>query len=83
MAVGLAMGRRAKTDSKEPAYAAGVELQRRFLAAFGTLNCRDLTGCDLSTPEGQALFEAKKQNCVCCQYLELAARSVVELAGPA
>ena len=60
MAIGLALGRRAKTDSKEPAYAAGVELQRRFLAAFGTLNCRDLTGCDLSTPEGQALFEAQE-----------------------
>ena len=52
-------------------------------AAFGTLNCRDLTGCDLSTLKGQELFKAKNQDCVCCLYLELVARSVVELVGPA
>ena len=83
MAVGLATGRRSTADSREPAYAAGAEIQKRFLATHGTLNCRDLTGCDLSTPAGQELFKAKKQDCVCCLYLELVARSVVELAGPA
>ena len=83
MAVGLARGRRANTDSREAAYAAGAELQKRFLEAFGALNCRELTGCDLSTPEGQASFKSNKRDRVCCAYLELVARSVVELVGPA
>lgn len=81
MAAGLARGRSAKTESKEPAYAVGAEIQRRFLSAYGTLDCRDLTGCDLATPEGQALFKAKDQEHSCCGYLALAVRSVVELAG--
>jgi len=79
MAIGLARGRRTRTEPREPAYEPGAELLRRFLAAFGTLHCRELTGCDLSTPEGYAHFEQTHQNDRCVLYLELAARTVVDL----
>jgi C_GCAxxG_C_C family probable redox protein len=52
MAIGLAKER---GDSMEDWFRlAGVaqEYRRRFEAEMGTINCRELTGADLTTPEG-------------------------------
>ena len=58
-----------------------AELQRRFVAHFGALTCRELTGCDITTPEGYAAYAAAGGNQRCGDYLEMAARTVVELIG--
>ena len=48
-----------------------------FSAQKGTVRCRDLLGCDLSTKEGQKFFKDNKlrENCkgyirLCCELLE-------------
>ncbi|MFH0878778.1 MAG: C-GCAxxG-C-C family protein [Lentisphaerota bacterium] len=51
MAIGLARGA-ATPESKEEVYRLGREFMRRFEEKHGTLLCRELIGCDISTPEG-------------------------------
>jgi C_GCAxxG_C_C family probable redox protein len=81
MAIGLVRGRRSKTEPREPAYDPGAEFQRRFVAHFGALTCRELTGLDITTPEWSAAYTAAGGNQRCGDYLELAARTVAELVG--
>ncbi len=47
-------------DAKEAAYARIREFAARFKARNGSLVCRDLLGCDISTPEGHD--SAKERN---------------------
>lgn len=53
------------------------EVVQRFLSAFktrfGSINCPDLTGCDLSTPEGRAKFRAEKVSVRCADFVTVAA----------
>lgn len=51
MALGLARGA-ATPEGKEEIYRLGREFMRRFEEKHGSLLCRDLIGCDISTPEG-------------------------------
>lgn len=58
MAVGLARG----TDtpaSKEEIYRLSQEFMSRFEAKHGSIVCRKLIDCDLSTPEGHQTASAK------------------------
>ncbi len=62
------------------------EVVRRFLAAFtercGSITCRDLLGCDISTPEGMrqaretGLFRSR-----CPRFVETAVNLVDEISG--
>lgn len=55
-----------------------AEFIRRFVARHGALTCRELLGCDPSTPEGQATMKAKDfHNTVCPRFVKAA----VEIAG--
>lgn len=79
MSLGLELGRDHPEESVETCYAAVRQLQSRFLERFGALNCHELTGCDLATPEGQISFKETGQKHRCQQYSEGAAAIVVEL----
>jgi C_GCAxxG_C_C family probable redox protein len=57
MAIGLFSGRTAADESVLPTYEAVQELLKRFAGRFGSTNCRELTGCDLGTDEGQNYFK--------------------------
>jgi len=57
MVIGLALGREVGGD-RTPAYQAGRAFIEWFEAQYGTASCREITGIDLSTPEGQAAFRA-------------------------
>ncbi len=81
MAIGLARGRKFKTESREPANDPGAELQRRFVAHLGALTCNELTGLDITSPDWSAAYAAAGGNQRCGGYLEFAARTVVELIG--
>jgi C_GCAxxG_C_C family probable redox protein len=86
MAVGLALGRSAATDSVEPAFAATRRLIHDFEREFGARNCQALLGgCDLGTPEGQATFKAQNLGQRCLRFTggaaEIAARIIVESRG--
>jgi C_GCAxxG_C_C family probable redox protein len=53
------------------------EITQRFLKAFkerfGSIQCPDLTSCDLGTPEGRARFKAEHVFARCTEYVTVAA----------
>ena len=60
MALGVVYGRNSSADSSKKIYALSERLVHDFEKQFGSRNCSDLLGCDISTREGEAVFEAKK-----------------------
>ena len=73
MALGLKYGG-PDSESKDKTYELVRELADRFRARHGSLECRELLGCDLSTPEGRE--RAKEQglhSTVCTQIVRDAA----------
>ncbi|MGO4872180.1 MAG: C-GCAxxG-C-C family protein [Roseiarcus sp.] len=86
MGVGLALGRSSAKESVEPAYVATRRVIEDFEHEFGARDCRALLGgCDLNTPEGQALFKDQNLGRRCLQFTsraaEIAARVIVESQG--
>jgi C_GCAxxG_C_C family probable redox protein len=80
MAIGLKLGR---PDSMEDALrrlAVPQEFRRRFEAEMGTINCRELTGVDLTTEKGiEQLMSSDISQTVCFRAVGAAYRLVVEL----
>jgi C_GCAxxG_C_C family probable redox protein len=58
MAIGLRHGREEASQAHDQTYALAQELRRRFEEEMGTKSCRELTGVDLSTPEGLETFRS-------------------------
>jgi C_GCAxxG_C_C family probable redox protein len=60
--IGLAVGRTdAKDDEgKQKAYSAARDLLHRFNERWGTVTCRELIQCDLSTEEGMSKYREQK-----------------------
>jgi len=58
MAIGLKHGRDGSAQPNKQAYALAREFCRRFEQETGHLYCRDLTGMDLTTPEGLEAYHA-------------------------
>jgi C_GCAxxG_C_C family probable redox protein len=79
MVIGLKHG---GVDPKAKAHTAKLvgELTNRFRAQHRLLNCRELLGCDLSTPEGrQAAKEKNLYATVCNGFVRDAAKILNEL----
>lgn len=82
MAIGLARGndRPADKETKEKAYGLAREFVERFKARHGSIVCRELLECDMSTPEGherakeQGLFDS-----VCSKLVEDSVEIIEEL----
>jgi hypothetical protein len=87
MGISLALGRSEAGDPVQPSYTATERLIREFEKEFGTRDCHVLLGCDLATPEGQAMFREKKLGQQCVKYTgkaaEIAARILEEMVNPA
>jgi C_GCAxxG_C_C family probable redox protein len=64
--------------AKEKTYEAMREFANRFIARHGSLICRELLGCDISTPEGFQLAKEKKLYAVVCPGLVKTAAEIVE-----
>ncbi len=76
MALGLGLAK----DGRDRPYAAAHEFLERFTAQHGSIQCRELLGHDLSTPEGQqGAKEAGVFQSVCPQVVAGAAGLVQEL----
>jgi len=56
MGIGLVAGRDSPAESLEPAYTLSQKLIGAFEKQYGSVNCRQLIGCDLNTEEGQRYF---------------------------
>jgi C_GCAxxG_C_C family probable redox protein len=61
-------------------YALVGELLDQYEEKFGSINCRELTGVDLGTGEGQAQFRENNQKGNCLNYAEEVTRMVLSLA---
>ena len=73
MAIGLVAGRTSPDDSVDATYELTRRLLRSFDEQFGSTNCRTLTGCDLSTEEGERAFQANEVIQRCQNYVQAAA----------
>jgi C_GCAxxG_C_C family probable redox protein len=82
MGIGLAFGRSKTSDPVQPSYAATQRLVQEFEQEFGARDCSVLLGCDLNTPEGQAIFRENRLGKRCTKYTskatEIAARIVFQ-----
>jgi hypothetical protein len=80
MAISLKQGR---ADSMEEALrnlAVTQEFRRRFETEMDTINCRELTGVDLSTPEGvEELMSSDIPQKVCFPAVSVAYQLVIDL----
>lgn len=80
MGIGLALGRSAPGEPVAPSYIATQQVIREFEQEFGSRDCHVLLGCDLGTPDGQAMFREKKLGQLCLQYTgraaEIAAQAI-------
>lgn len=83
MAIGLAQADVSPSDNsrqKEKTYERCRRLLERFRELYGSTLCRDLLGCDLSTPEGLAhARSAGLSQTRCPPYVRDAVRLVLEL----
>ncbi len=79
MAISLFTGRKSPSESVLPVYDKVRKLLETFEARFGSTNCRDLTGCDLGTDEGQNYFKSNNLIDQCRQYTEESTRIAMSL----
>ena len=80
MAIGLRHGREEPSQPRDDAYALAQEFCQRFQEEMGHLCCHELTGMDLSTPEGvQAFYSSDVPIRVCLPAGGTAFRLVMEL----
>ena len=80
MTIGLKYGREEPSQSNQQAYVVAREFCRRFEEETGNLSCRELTGMDLSTPEGYQSFQKSDVPLrVCLPAIGTAFRLVMEL----
>ena len=80
MGIGLKIGRTDNMEEMFRTYAMAQEFRRRFEAEMETINCRELTGMDLSTPEGiQQFMESDKPQTVCFPAVGIAYKLAVNL----
>ncbi|MFH1722007.1 MAG: C-GCAxxG-C-C family protein [Candidatus Altiarchaeota archaeon] len=80
MVIGLKYGRTKIEDSKskEKTYRLVKEFNRRFTHKNGSLLCRDLLGCDISTNEGKRLIAEKNMTKNICPDLVRDAAEILE-----
>ena len=79
MVLGLARAGAAPTpEAKELAYGPASDFLARWNERHGSLLCRDLAGCDVSTPEGLAAFRERHVHDTTCAELVREAVTLVD-----
>ena len=80
MAIGLKQGRDAPSEDRFGTWHLAQEFRRRFEAEMEVINCRELTGADLSTEEGRKQFwSSDTPLMVCLPLAGTAYRMALEL----
>jgi C_GCAxxG_C_C family probable redox protein len=81
LALGLRHGQEMATDpaqARGPLYERAAVLATAFRERNGGLTCRELTGCDLRTPEGREAFKTRDLHHTLCRKLVAGAVELVE-----
>ncbi len=82
MVLGIMEGEKASDNNelKSGSYKSVKELTERFTAEFKTSNCRELTGCDFNSDEGNEKFKNEEvMQKVCAPCVERAVEIVEQL----
>lgn len=79
MAINMIKGRQLPDQSQEENYLAVQRLLTDFRNEFGSLNCFDLTGCDLATDQGQELFKRNNIHDRCSGFVQKATELALTL----
>ncbi len=79
MGINLAAGRNSPAESIEVNYTLIQELISRFERQYGSVNCRQLIGCDLATEAGQQYFVENHLMDSCLKYAEDATSMAISL----
>jgi C_GCAxxG_C_C family probable redox protein len=79
MGINLVAGRSSPSESIEFCYTLTQKLIDHFERQYGSVNCRQLIGCDLATEEGQRYFMENHLMERCLQYAEGATRMAISL----
>jgi C_GCAxxG_C_C family probable redox protein len=80
MAIGLLSGRSTPQESRDLCYALTHRLVGRFREEFGSTQCTDLLGCDISTAHGAQRFrERGLMEAICAPVTRRAAALVEEV----
>lgn len=79
MALNLFTGRTTPDQSVMGSYSATRKLMENFAGSFGSTNCKDLTGVDLGTEEGQKKFKEDNIRERCKGYTGEATRMAMVL----
>ncbi len=80
MAIGLKYGKVKGDDyeAKQKSYALVKEFVAKFTTRHGSIVCRELAGCDISTPDGKTEFEEKRIGKTLCPKLVQDAAEILE-----
>jgi C_GCAxxG_C_C family probable redox protein len=80
MVIGLKYGKvkADDNDAKEKTYAFVQEFSERFVARNKSLNCTELLGCDLGTPEGRVKVKELNLMVAVCEKLVRDAVEILE-----
>jgi C_GCAxxG_C_C family probable redox protein len=81
LVLGVRYGQGMATDpaqARGPLYERVAALAKTFRERNGGLTCRELTGCDLRTPEGQEQFKTRDLHHTLCQKLVESAAKLLE-----
>jgi C_GCAxxG_C_C family probable redox protein len=68
-------------DARQKAYQMVREFANRFKARRGSLLCKDLVGCDISTPEGLQTMKDQKLRSTICTGLVRDGAEILEAMG--
>ena len=79
MAISIFCGRDLPDEPIDKAYVPVRKLIETFENKFGSTNCRELTGCDLSTEEGRKRYFATNMLERCRGYTEEATRMAMSV----
>lgn len=80
MALGMALGRDSGQDDLDGTFGPAQEFRDFFEERFGSISCREITGCDLGSPEGLADYRARGlKTGLCGPMLEQVAARVVRI----
>ena len=79
MGINLVAGRSSPAESIEFSYTLTQKLISQFEREYGSVNCRQLIGCDLATGAGQQYFMENHLMERCLQYAEGATRMTIYL----
>ena len=81
LAIGMKYGRTGPEEDPQPVWDKVDSYLGEFKDRFGYLNCRQLTGLNLKTPEGLKEYFAKVHDYQCTERLKFAVEKAAEILG--